>query len=357
VEGAVAQVTREGARVEAGRGASQLHSRGYHGTPQPGGALQLSWAEAAYLAEVGRLAVADGPESLSLAQILERGQAHDERFETRYLVFRDLRERGYVVREEPPKAGVDFTVRERGATGKAPSKFWVLAASERGDLEPASVHAWTDRAQALDKVPLVAVVDEEGDITYYKFQTGLEGPPPTSPGSLEPLDGALVGDHVLVEGPGIQALHGAPWHFGKPLKHLLRLSLLEAVWLTQTGVLTARGGSTDGEAVGTEELRALAVANQPDFDVRLAAYTALRNNRLVPKTGFKYGVHFRVYASSESRAHARFLVHAIDEKKPVPWPELSRAVRLSHGVRKHLVFALVTDKQRVRFLRARWTRP
>ncbi|HEX9708970.1 MAG TPA: tRNA-intron lyase [Candidatus Thermoplasmatota archaeon] len=357
MQGAAGAVTRGGARVEAGREASQLHSRGFHGTPQPGGALDLSWAEAAYLVEVGRLAVMERGAALSLGQILERGQAQDDRFETRYLVYRDLRERGFVVREEPPTAGVDFTVRERGGTAKAPSKYWVLAASERGEMRPAEVHDWADRAAGLGKVPLVAVVDEEGDLTYYEFGAGLEGPVPEAPGAVEPIDAVLVGDHVLVDGPRAQALHGPPWHFGKPLKLLLRLSLLEATWLFQRGALTVRGGTADGPPAGADALRGASAAQQPDFDLRLAAYAALRDRRLVPKTGFKYGVHFRVYASGEGRAHARFLVHAIEGRKVVAWPELSRAVRLSHGVRKQLAYGLVDAGGRVRFLRVRWTRP
>lgn len=353
---AVAAATRGGARVEAGREASQLHSRGYHGTPQPGGALSLTWGEAAYLVEVGRLAVqADGP-PLSLAQVLERGQAQDERFETRYLVYRDLRERGFVAREEPPTAGADYTVRERGATAKAPSKFWVMAACERGEVDAAAVHDWADRAEGLGKVPLHAVVDEEGDLTYYEFHAGLEGPVPEATTEVGHHQAVLVGDHVLVDGAGAGTLHGSPWHFGKPLKGLLRMTLLEATWLADRGALTIRRGAGDGPEVGAKDLWSEASASQPDLELRLAAYAAMRDRRLVPKTGFKYGVHFRVYTSGQPRAHARFLVHAIDETKAMAWPELSRAVRLAHGVRKHLALALVDSRGRVRFLRVRWKR-
>ncbi len=354
---ATAAVTPAGARVEAGREASQLHSRGFHGTPQPGGGLDLTWAEAAYLVEVGRLAVAEGGEPLTLAQVLERGQSQDDRFETRYLTYRDLRERGFVVREEAPRAGVDFTVRERGATAKAPSKFWVMAASERGDVDVGKAHEWASRAAELSKVALIAVVDEEGDLTYYEFQTGPGGKDPDPPGAPETAHAVLVGDHVLVEGDAAQSLHAAPWLFGKPLKGLLRLSLLEAAWLAEAGTLSVREGAVGGKAVSAAALRSAAAKVQPDFEMRLAAYSALRARGLVPKTGFKYGVHFRVYTGAEGRAHARFLVHALAGDRAVPWPELSRAVRLSHGVRKQLMLALVAPDLEVRFLRVRWTRP
>jgi tRNA-intron endonuclease len=354
---ATAAATDRGAHVEAGRGASQLHSRGFHGTPQPGGALDLTWAEAAYLVEVGRLAVTAGGTALTLADLMGRALATDERFETRYLVYRDLRERGFVVREESPAAGADFAVVDRGATAKAPSKFWVLAASERGAVEPAQAFAWSERAGGLGKVPLIAVADEEGDLTYYEFRTGLDGTGKRPDGSPDPVEGLLVGDHVLAQGPAADALHGSPWLFGKPIKDLLRLSMLEATWLSERGVLAVRRGGADGPVVPAAQLRKAALAEQPDFALRIAAYANMRDAGLVPKTGFKYGVHFRVYASAEGKAHARFLVHAVAEGKPMTWPELSRAVRLAHGVRKHLALALVGPGATVRFLRVRWTRP
>jgi len=92
--------TLEGAAVHlaSGRDASALHSKGNHGTPKSGGGLELTLVEAAYLVEAGRLRVTEGGDAVTLPELLSLGGAADERFEVKYLVYREFRERGYVIR-------------------------------------------------------------------------------------------------------------------------------------------------------------------------------------------------------------------------------------------------------------------
>jgi len=356
VDAARAVATENGVLIEDVRGASQIHSKGSHGTPRSGGGLSLSWVEAAYLAESNRLSIESKGEPMTLADVLERGAQSDERFEIRYLAYRDFRERGYVLREEPATAGIDFTVRARGQGAKSPSKFWIMAVSERSALSPRDVIDWALRAEGLGKKPLASVVDEEGDITHYEFATGLV----KSEGHEKegtPAAGVLLRDHVLVSGPDAHALHAAPESFGKPLRGLLRLSLIEAAYLCDAQRLEVREPQPGAKRVTAARLRALASDEQPDFALRAATYAAMKGLGLVPKTGFKYGVHFRVYEGTSAGKHAQFLVHCVEESYKCTWPELSRAVRLGHGVRKKFAYAVVSKGGEVRFLRARWTRP
>ena len=95
---------------------------------------------------------------------------------------------------------------------------------------------------------------------------------------------------------------------------------------------------------------------RPDFDLRYKVYKDLREKGLVVKTGFKYGTHFRVYDRDPGSNHARFLVHAVPRDLETSWPELSRAVRLAHGVRKEMVFG-AADSRGVEYLRMRRIRP
>ncbi len=338
--------------VAAGRGASTLHSKGSHGTPLAGGSLALSLAEAAYLLEAGRLKVRRDGGFVRLEDLLLEGAQFDERFELRYLVYRDFRERGFVVREEGPAARIDFSVRPRGAPAKAPSKSWVLAVSERSEFKAAEVLDYVERAEGLGKEALVAVVDEEGDITHYSFAPGLKphhGAAPTLPKAR----GVLSGNHVLVGGDGATTLHEADPLLGKSLKHLLRLSLMEAAYLASEGKLVVTQGA---QALSEARLIAVASKHQPDFAERLRVYRALRSRGLTPKTGFKYGAHFRVYDRQGGSTHARYLVQVIGQAYTAPWPELARAVRLSHGVRKRLVLALSGGAQ-TSFLEVAWVRP
>ena len=54
------------------------------------------------------------------------------------------------------------------------------------------------------------------------------------------------------------------------------------------------------------------------------------------RTGFKYGANFRAYRKSMSE-HAEYLIHVMAGTDQ--WYRVSRAVRLSHGVRKSMIFA------------------
>src|SRR5207247_3151553 len=89
-----------------------------------------------------------------------------DRFEPRYVVYRDLPARGFVVKGSNL---TDFNTYPRGAIpGRAPSKHLVRCASERAEFDAPSVVAETERGRKAGKTLLLALVDEEGDLTYYE---------------------------------------------------------------------------------------------------------------------------------------------------------------------------------------------
>ena len=71
-------------------------------------------------------------------------------------------------------------------------------------------------------------------------------------------------------------------------------------------------------------------------DTAYMVYEDLVRRKLVVRTGFKYGANFRAYRKSLSD-HAEYLIHVMDDIDQ--WYRISRAVRLSHGVRKSMLFA------------------
>ena len=83
------------------------------------------------------------------------------------------------------------------------------------------------------------------------------------------------------------------------------------------------------------------------FDRRLAVYESLRADGLVPKTGFKFGADFRTYADVESvddLGHSELLVRVFERPHTFSPRDLALDVRLAHGVRKTMVFALVDSE-------------
>jgi tRNA-intron endonuclease, archaea type len=81
---------------------------------------------------------------------------------------------------------------------------------------------------------------------------------------------------------------------------------------------------------------------ESDFQEKLAVYRDLRDSGMVAKTGYKFGTHYRVYNKIDgldTMMHSQFLVHAVNIEHVFNLPQLSRAIRLSHSVRKQMVFA------------------
>jgi tRNA-intron endonuclease len=79
------------------------------------------------------------------------------------------------------------------------------------------------------------------------------------------------------------------------------------------------------------------------FDRRLRAYGALRTAGIVPKTGFKFGADFRTYddvADVEDLGHSERLVRVLPPEHAFAPRDLALDVRLAHGVRKRIVYAL-----------------
>jgi len=323
--------------------ASQVYNKGYYGVPQPGGGLKLDLMEAAYLVESKRLEVQVDGRPVTAGELMRLGHKASEGFEVKYLVFRELRQRGYIVKAaQDPLA---FRVFPRGgAPNKTPSKWWVAAISERSTFDLGKLMGGLDRTSDVRKSLLLAVVDEESDVTYYEVRRVQPR------GKCEAVDlsvaaeGILMADRVLItDEERARALHGGQY-FGKHIGAMLQLSLIEAAFLAELGALKLRNASTNRPvALGAFMKRARAL--QPDFDLRLEAFKDMKAKGMVVKTGFKYGAHFRAYEGDPDRQHARYLVHAVPKEYRAMWPEVSRAVRLAHGVKKEILLGRVSGDQ------------
>lgn len=334
--------------------ASQIYNKGFYGYTMSGGSLELELLEALYLVESSRLEVLSDGRPVSLRKLMSLASTDHRDFEIKYIVYRDLRQRGYIVKS----AGDDFDFRvfpRGGSPTTTPTKNWVAAISERALFDMASFMADLDRAERTRKELLLAVVDEEGDLTYYHAdRTEPKGSMAGRPEGV-PVEGYLLEDRVLVlDEVGAERLF-RNGYYGKQLGKILQLSLIEAAYLLEEGFITISTLATS-RSVPLPRFKKRALKFQPDFELRLGAYRDLRSRGLVVKTGFKYGTHFRVYEDDPDKIHARFLVHCIPEEHTTSWPELSRAVRLAHGVKKEILFAWVRPKG-TEYLRLTRVRP
>lgn len=333
--------------------ASQLYNRGYFGKPRSGGGLELDLVEATYLVEGERIQVRRGSRALRLADLLQTGVRQHPNFEIRYLVYRDLRQRGYVVKPGVPP--LDFRVFPRGAgPDKGPTKYWALALSERSVFDLRELESLLADVANVRKRLMLGVVDEEGDITFYEVTRASPRGSLTEEDHPSPPEALLLRDRsLIVDGEGAERLY-AQGFYGKMLGEHLQLSLLETVYLLKRGRITVRRAQT-GRQVGLPTLRREAHRLQPDFKLRLKIYEDLKSRGVIVKTGFKYGSHFRGYEGDPEGHHAKYLVHALPRNFTGMWPEISRAVRLAHGVRKEILIGREGD--RVEYVRLERIRP
>ena len=100
-----------------------------------------------------------------------------------------------------------------------------------------------------------------------------------------------------------------------------------------------------------ERFRDAAASADAEFAEKSSVYNDLRGKGYVPRTGYKFGHHLRVY--SGKKLHSEMLVHAIDSLTSLPMSTISRSVRLAHSVKKKMLFGCVnsTGIQYVEFAR------
>lgn len=145
-----------------------LRSRGY-GT-QENGELRLASYEALYLLDKGLVDVLDEEtmESLSFEKLLQRFKSVDENAWVRYLIYRDLRGRGYVAREGFG-LGLDFRLYERGKYGKEAAKYIVLGILEGKPLSVEELARALRYVQNVKKKLILAVINRRGETVYYSL--------------------------------------------------------------------------------------------------------------------------------------------------------------------------------------------
>ena len=319
-----------------------------------GGNVELSLEEAAYLLERKRISVFDREERLDLREFINRASSLRPGFELKFLVYKDIRERGYHLRARP----LDFRVYPRGVrSGEGESRYIVHVLSEREPIKTDILLKDLNLSENIKRRLLYAVVDEEGDITYYEIKkANLKGK--TSPFDLSgPIMGDILDERVIIWDETISRGLNEKWWFGKVINDTsrLQLSFVESAYLIEKGSLTITG--TDGRILSLNRFIEMASAVEKDFFNKYIVYRDLRDRGMVVKTGFKFGSHFRVYDRVPDREtyHSRYLVHLLSNKGEV-WPsEISRAVRLAHGVKKQMVFAVLLE-ERVEYVEIMWVR-
>ena len=289
------------------------------------GGLRLSPEEALYLVHRQKLEVEGHPFDRLLSAFADRPGLFRS-----YLVYRDLRERGYAVQ---PGLGHYRLFRRGERPGTGRSRILVRVLSERDLVDFEVIRSEVETSDHMRKDHVLAVVDDEGELTYYGVKVtdlAVISTPPAYPA----IGGNLFGSTVILHAP-IPVEIRESW-FGTQLdEERLLLSPVETLYLMHRGCLALSGGGT----VTPEHYLVDALPSDPELTEKASVYADLRDHGYIPRTGYKFGHHFRVYA--RDKTHSNLLVHAVPPGQTLSVSVISRSVRLAHSVKKKMLFACV----------------
>ncbi|MEK6833546.1 MAG: tRNA-intron lyase, partial [Nanoarchaeota archaeon] len=144
-----------------------LYKKSNFGQPI-GQKIQYSLPETLYLVEKDKIKIMKNKKILGFEELLKIFKKIDSRIQLKYPVFKDLREKGYVVKTAL-KFGADFRVYDKGRTPDEEHAKWIVFCEHESKK-----FSWQDFssknrvAHSTKKNLLIAILDEESDVSYYE---------------------------------------------------------------------------------------------------------------------------------------------------------------------------------------------
>jgi tRNA-intron endonuclease len=132
--------------------------------------VQYSFSEVLFLVEKEKMEVLSNKKVVLFKDLLKKLQKIDKRIQIKYIVFKDLREKGYIIKTAL-KFGADFRVYEKGfRMDEKHSKWIVFVDHESRKLTWHEFSAKNRVAHSTKKNLLLSIVDDEGDVSYYEIK-------------------------------------------------------------------------------------------------------------------------------------------------------------------------------------------
>lgn len=126
------------------------------------GKVVYSVYEVLYLLENGKIRLLNKNKEIEFKELVKKADYEN------YLVFRDLRNKGRILKEGL-KFGADFRVYEKNEKpGKNHAKYLVYALNGNKKIDLKTFSSKARIAHSTNKILLLAIVDSEEDVTYYE---------------------------------------------------------------------------------------------------------------------------------------------------------------------------------------------
>ena len=144
----------------------ELEQSGYG--EREGKKLALKDYEALYLIQTKRLRLTDEKgRGVGFESFAESSQKRSRDGWTKFIIYRDLRARGYVVKEGFG-FGTDLRVYERGDFPDKAAKFVVFALDEGTKRRVEEIGESVRQIIKMGKEAIVAVIERRGEVIYYR---------------------------------------------------------------------------------------------------------------------------------------------------------------------------------------------
>lgn len=333
--------------IKDSKDASRLYNRSHFGNPLSGNKLELDLIEGVFLQGEEKIKVFRNEKEISFEELVEIAAKKIKEFEIKYQVYKDLRSRGHTVKHYNELKDVAFSrIKFKKENGE---DFFISIFSERDVFDIRKIVDLIKKVTKKNKKLWFAIVDEEGDITYYDVsKVNLKGK--NKEHIFQKTKAILMENRVLLFDEKSSKKLFEKEFYGKPFGKGLQLSLVEAFYLAEKGFLDIK--IYNNKKITKTYIKEL----QPDINDRIFVFKDLKKYGLIVKTGFKFGTHFRAYAKSPDESHAEYLVHVVSSDFSSIMAEISRGIRLAHSVNKEFIFAKIT-KKKIDYIRLGRLRP
>ncbi|HLC60417.1 MAG TPA: tRNA-intron lyase [Candidatus Nanoarchaeia archaeon] len=164
-----AYFSKERVLTESSDPARELYNQSRYGTLLEDGRVQLSLIEALYLVDKKKLIAYDSKnKEIKSEDLLKKSQKTEPNFWIRYCVYKDIRNRGYIIKTAL-KFGADFRIYDRGVKpGEDHARWVVFPVHESSALTWYEFAAKNRVAHSTKKRLLIGIVDSEQDVTFYE---------------------------------------------------------------------------------------------------------------------------------------------------------------------------------------------
>jgi tRNA-intron endonuclease len=133
-----------------------------------GSKVEYSPVEALFLLENNKISIKSNNKKISFIDLLKKTKRIDKRIDTKLAIYSDLRNKGYIAKSAL-KFGADFRVYNKGVRPSEDHARWLLIASKENEKLDYNDFAAKNRiANSTKKRLLIAILDDEGDVSYYE---------------------------------------------------------------------------------------------------------------------------------------------------------------------------------------------